>query len=135
MTPKEVLAEIKDAKPKRSKYGVLLNRPKVDGIRFASQAEENRYHELKALEKAGAICALRTQPRYALEVRGVLICTYVADFVYFEEVAGGVAVVEDVKGVLTDVYKLKKKLMKAIYGIEIRETGLRPKLPKTRKKK
>lgn len=45
---------------------------------------------------------------------------YVADFVYFDKEKGEL-VVEDVKGVKTDVYKLKRKLMRSIYGIEIQE--------------
>jgi hypothetical protein len=53
-----------------------------------------------------------------VEVQGKLICTYVADFKYLEN---GKEVVEDVKGFKTPVYKLKKKLVEAIYGIEIIE--------------
>jgi hypothetical protein len=34
-------------------------------------------------------------------------------------------VVEDVKGLPTPVYKLKKKLVEAQYGIQIRETRTR----------
>jgi hypothetical protein len=58
------------------------------------------------------------QPRYRLEVCGVHVCDYVADFRYEE---GGATVVEDAKGFKTAAYKLKKKLMKAIHNIEIRE--------------
>jgi hypothetical protein len=57
--------------------------------------------------------------RYPLEVNGVPVATYVADFVYSE---AGREVVEDAKGVLLDVYKIKRKLMLALHGIEIRET-------------
>lgn len=89
----------------------------VDGIRFASKAEAQRYSELKLLQKAGLIAGLTLQPRYDLIVNGVKVCTYVADFRY---VNPGV-IVEDVKGIRTPVYQLKKKLMKALYGIEIRE--------------
>ena len=45
--------------------------------------------------------------------------TYIADFVYHE---GKKEIVEDVKGYQTDVYKLKKRLMWVVHGIEIRET-------------
>ena len=45
--------------------------------------------------------------------------TYIADFVYYE---GKKEIVEDVKGYRTDVYKLKKRLMWVVHGIEIRET-------------
>lgn len=92
----------------------------VDGIRFASKAEAQRYSELKILEKAGTLSALRLQPRYELVVSGVKIGTYVGDFCYWDG-HESCTVVEDVKGVRTPVYQLKKKLMKALYGIEIRE--------------
>lgn len=45
-------------------------------------------------------------------------CAYYADFVYFEN---GERIVEDVKGVRTEAYKIKRKLMRWIHGIEIRE--------------
>lgn len=90
----------------------------VDGITFDSQKEAKRYGELKLLEHAGVITDLQLQPPFKLEVHGVKICTYRADFRYTEN---GKDVVEDVKGVLTPVYRIKKKLMFAIYGIEIKE--------------
>ena len=99
-----------------TKYNAI--RTEVDGIVFASKAEAKRYSQLKLLERAGEIKNLELQPSYDLEVNGVLICRYVADFRYM--VRGGQKV-EDVKGVKTPVYKLKKKLMKAIYNINIRE--------------
>lgn len=46
-------------------------------------------------------------------------CTYIADFVYKDK--DGNEVVEDVKGFRTDVYKIKKKMMRYRYGIEIQE--------------
>jgi hypothetical protein len=49
-------------------------------------------------------------------VNGILICTYIADFTYTRD---GKYIVEDFKGVLTDVFKLKRKLMKAIFNIDI----------------
>lgn len=91
----------------------------VDGVKFASKKEAKRYTELKQLEAAGAISGLRLQTRFPLRVNDVLICTYVADFVYVE---AGLPVVEDCKGVRTPVYKIKAKLMQAVHGITIRET-------------
>ena len=46
-------------------------------------------------------------------------CYYIADFVYTEN---GATVVEDTKGVKTDAYKIKKKLLLERYGIKIRES-------------
>jgi|TARA_R110000822_G_scaffold33493_5_gene95487 hypothetical protein len=92
----------------------------VDGIRFASQAEARRYGHLKMLERAGTICDLELQPRFPLLVNAIKVCTYVADFRYrFPGVS--VPVVEDVKGVQTPVYKLKKKMLLAQDGIIITE--------------
>jgi hypothetical protein len=88
----------------------------IDGIKFDSGAEGERYKILKAKEKAGLIKNLQMQVNYPLLVNGLKICDYRADFVY--EV-GGKTVVEDVKGQLHDVFKLKYKLMYACYGITI----------------
>ena len=92
----------------------------VDGHRFASKAEAKRYGELKLLEKAGEITRLTLQARYRLTVNGVKICDYIADFAYLSGPKNTLTV-EDVKGVRTAVYRIKKKLMKAIYGIDIVE--------------
>lgn len=91
----------------------------VDGIRFASKKEARRYQVLKARWDAGEIIGLVTQPRYVLKVNGEKVGTYVGDFLYIED---GREVLEDVKGVRTPIYRLKKKLMKALYGIDILET-------------
>jgi hypothetical protein len=101
-----------------SKYNA--KRTEVDGIVFHSRAEAARYGELKLAQKAGAISGLALQVRYPLTVNGVKVADYVADFVYVEPGRG--QVVEDRKGVRTPVYNLKKKLMRALYGIEIFET-------------
>lgn len=97
------------------------------GIMFASKKEANRYEQLKLMESGGVVRNIKIQVRYRLEVNGVHICDYIADFVYLDKMSKRgadpwVQVVEDTKGVRTAVYKLKKKLMLAIYGIEIRET-------------
>jgi hypothetical protein len=92
------------------------NKAIVDGIRFDSGAEGERYKILKAKEKAGLIKNLQLQVNYPLIVNGLKICDYRADFVY--EV-GGKTIVEDVKGQLHDVFKLKYKLMYACHGIII----------------
>lgn len=92
----------------------------IDGKKFASKKEAHRYVELKLLNRAGKVHDLRCQVSFTLNVNGEHICRYVADFVYFND--KGEKIVEDVKGFLTKEYKLKKKLMKAIHDIEIRET-------------
>ena len=102
-----------------SKYHAV--KETVDGITFASRKEASRYRQLKLLEKAKAIQDLKIQVKFPLikkSPHGREI-KYIADFTYYEN---GVLVVEDTKGYRTDVYKLKKRLMAELYGIEIRET-------------
>lgn len=97
----------------------------VDGITFDSRREADRYLVLKGMEEDGAIEDLRRQVRYELvpafdvDDRHYRPIYYVADFVYRE---GGREVVEDVKGMMTDVYKLKSKLFARRYGKVIKET-------------
>jgi hypothetical protein len=96
---------------------------KVDGVKYASKAEARRGAELKLLERSGKISHLRTQPKFPIEINGVVICRYVGDYAYLEN---GAEVVEDVKSPATrknPVYVLKKKLVAAVLGITIREIG------------
>lgn len=103
--------------PKRSKYG--SQRTEVDGVCFASKAEATRYKDLKVMQQLGLISGLTFQVKYDLKINEIKICSYVSDFNYLED---GKLIVEDTKGFRTPVYKLKRKLMLAIYGIDIRET-------------
>ena len=107
---------------KRSKYGA--KKAVVDGIKFDSMAEAARYGVLKVIQAAGLISDLRLQVSYLITVNDKKICRYIADFVYIEN---GKEVVEDVKGMKTPVYSLKKKLMEAVFGVVIFETGLKVK--------
>lgn len=108
----------------------------IDGIRFDSVREARRYQELKLLEKSGAIQNLELQKKYILipaqrepdttgrtgrPKKGRVIereISYKADFTYTEN---GRTVVEDVKGMKTKEYIIKRKLMLYIHGIPIRE--------------
>ena len=99
----------------------------VDGQKFDSRREAARYSELKLLERAGVIKDLRLQVPFEFRHNDVLICRYYADFTYLELTRNGgpkwLSVVEDSKGgVHTKEYILKKKLMRAFYAIELRET-------------
>lgn len=95
----------------------------VDGITFDSKKEAVRYKELKALELVGKIDRLELQPRFVLmdgfryEGKAIRKIEYIADFLY-RDLSTYELVVEDVKGVKTDVYKLKKKLFLKHYGNE-----------------
>ena len=99
-----------------NKYGA--RKVKLDGYTFDSQGEMRRYQELKLMEKQGLIWTLKIHPRYDLSVNGHKVCAYVADFEY--QNMGLLSVhVEDFKGVLSPMFKLKRKLFKAIYGFDI----------------
>lgn len=94
----------------------------VDGERFDSKKEARRWVILQSLLKLGAIRNLRRQVRYDLVVSGIVVSHYTADFVYEE--TNGTEVVEDTKSEATcqdRAYGIRKKLMLALYGIEIRE--------------
>ncbi len=88
----------------------------VDGIRFPSKREANRWYELSMLEKAKEIRLLGRQVRFPLEVMGIVIGHYVADFVYQEHVGTTWKWrVEDAKGWKTEMYRWKKKHFEAQY--------------------
>ena len=95
------------------------------GNKFDSQLERRRWVELKIMHSGGLIRNLSRQYVFQLVVGNHLICKYVADHMYERD---GKRVVEDVKGgVKTAVYQLKKKLMKALYGVDIYEWPEKPK--------
>lgn len=88
-----------------------------DGIKFDSKKEALRYKELKLMERAKEITGLALQPRYELipkyiDNKGnhIRALTYVADFTYYDNRTKK-QIIEDVKGMQTDVYKIKKKLL------------------------
>lgn len=91
----------------------------IDGIKFDSKAEAKRYIELKLLQKAKKITDLQLQPKYELQPKyknnkgeNIRAITYKADFSYTE---GNKVIVEDVKGMETKEFKLKKKLLEYKY--------------------
>lgn len=100
----------------------------VDNVRFDSKKEAARHGDLVLLEKAGEIRSLTRQRTFSLEVNKVKICDYRCDFEYFElDRATGVWtwIVEDVKSEVTrklPAYRYKKRLMLAIWRVNIRET-------------
>lgn len=110
-----------NAKPK---YG--NKKTELDGIVFDSKREAARYQQLKLLERGGLIRDLKIQVPYRLEVNGLLICKYIADFTYEERhptlAAGWLPVTEDSKGFPNDRWPMKRKLMRACHGIQVRET-------------
>ncbi|MDU7804113.1 MAG: DUF1064 domain-containing protein [Serratia marcescens] len=106
---------------RRNKYNA--KKTVVDGIEFDSIREADRYCELKLLEKAKEIRNLELQPRFLLQdkFKDKMGTThrkieYVADFMYIDK--DDKKIVEDVKGMMTGVYKLKKKLFLNLYDSE-----------------
>ncbi len=103
----------------------------VDGIRFDSKKEAMRWLELKSMEQRGEIGNLARQTTVEILVNGLLICKWIADFTYTD--ARGIHQYEDTKGVglkvkgrkrfttKTEAYRIKKKLLLAVYGITIKE--------------
>lgn len=112
----------------------------ITGEVFDSQHEYQRWLELQVLQKAGRITGLMRQVKFELVPAQVEVyerisnktgrrlqdgrrcveqaVNYIADFVYWED---GKMVVEDAKGVRTDDYIIKRKLMLYVHGIKIRE--------------
>lgn len=104
----------------------------VAGEKFDSKKEYERFVELQWLEKAGRISGLERQRKYELIPKQLGAdgkvaereCSYVADFVYLED---GKIIVEDVKGYRDPSsagyakFVIKRKLMRYLYGIEVRE--------------
>ena len=97
---------------------------------YASKREAKRAAELRTLEAVGDIRNLREQVPFLLIPKqdGERACSYTADFVYDERIQaawpdeGWASVTEDVKGVRTEAYRIKRKLMLFVHGIRIRET-------------
>jgi hypothetical protein len=106
----------------RNKYGAKKIIDPATGYVFDSKKEFIRWCELRILERSGNISDLKRQVKYELipKQAGERACMYVADFVYIN--SDGNTVVEDTKGVRTDAYRIKRKLMLWRHGIRIKET-------------
>lgn len=86
-----------------------------------SRKEYRRWQDLQLRARTGELTELRRQVPFALVVNDVLVCQYVADFVYRE---GATTIVEDCKSPPTRklaAYSIKRKLMQALHKIQIRE--------------
>ena len=132
LTPKQAkMFAVKAEKPellpaaKESKY---RNKKVVyNGITFHSERERDRYIVLCDMEAKGFIVNVQRQVKFPIVINEKLSCTYIADFTY--KWNGGIdLIVEDVKPkpnkagkrFLTETFKLKQKLVKAVLNIEIK---------------
>ena len=112
-----------------NKYGA--KRITCNGIRHDSKAEQRRWYELQLMERAGEIRDLKRQVKHELipaqsDSSGKLLeraVCYISDFEYIDNRTGK-CVVEDVKGVRTKEYIIKRKLMLWIYKIRITEVTM-----------
>lgn len=106
---------------KGSKYGNI--KTEYNGISFMSKREASYAQDLDLSKRAknpkDKVVSYEVQVPYLIEINGKKICKYLADFKVLY--ADGHTEVVDVKGFRTDIYKLKKKLVEATYGIEIKE--------------
>lgn len=88
----------------------------LDGHTFDSRAEMQRYAELKMLERAGIIRDLTLQPEFILQPsffhkgKKIQAIKYFADFAYLD-LRTNRSIVEDCKGMKTEIYKMKKKIL------------------------
>ena len=112
---------VKPQSKRKSKRKSKYNNQKtiVDGIKFDSKKEAEYYCQLKLLKQAGEIKDYRLQPRYELQPafeknsKKYRAITYIADFAIINN--DGTTEVVDIKGVETQVFKIKKKLFEYMY--------------------
>jgi predicted RNase H-like nuclease len=97
---------------RRNKYGAI--KTLKDGVVFDSKLEAHHYEQLKLLQAAGEIKDLDLQHELRLAFNNIVICTYIADYYYYDCKAQK-WVISDAKGIETPVFKLKWKMVKALY--------------------
>lgn len=111
--PDKYRKQVEDKLAPKSKYRNV--KETVGNLKFDSKKERQRFDELMVLLKAGQIRDLKLQHEFTLQ--GAFTDTdgnrtraikYIADFTYWQ---GNLFVIEDVKGMKTDVYRMKKKMM------------------------
>lgn len=118
------LTEYRDH-PKARKHQKYRNRvTETDDGRFDSEAEYRHWCHLKVRQRVGEISDLKRQVVFELAPAVVIQgpkrppIRYIADMTYLED---GKTVVADVKGAVTPEYRMKRHLMKAVHGIDIKE--------------
>lgn len=113
--------------PPRKRHKYHAEPTTVDGIRFDSKFEAEHYAQLALLQKGGQIAHLVLQPEYPLIQNGVVVARIRLDFAYDDlRTTPPSPAIVDVKGTRTRVYRLKKKMFEAQYGVTILEV-MRPK--------
>lgn len=120
----EAYAERAEKKAERKKSKYNNHKVEAEGLKFDSKAEYRYWLLLKAREKAGEIAQLERQVSFELAPPVVIggrkrpALRYVADMTWVED---GQKKVADVKGAVSEGYRIKRHLMKSVHGIEILE--------------
>lgn len=106
---------------RHSKYGNI--KTEYNGRKFDSKSEANHAIVLDTMKRAKIpsqrVLDVQYQYKFPVTVSEKHICNYIADF--YVTFADGHTEIQDVKGMRTPVYKLKKKLVEALYGQPIIE--------------
>lgn len=111
--PDKYRKQVEDKLAPKSKYHNV--KETVGNLKFDSKKERQRFEELLLLEQSGKIRDLKLQHEFTLqgaftdtEGNRTRAIKYIADFTYWQ---GNLFIIEDVKGMKTDVYRIKKKMM------------------------
>ncbi len=110
----------KQEKARESRYGAIPTQT-ADGKKFDSHVEAMYYNRALVLQQAGEVVKIELKVRFEFWVNGVLITTYELDF-RITYADGRIEHVDTKsKPTLTPLYKIKKALMLAVHGIELKE--------------
>lgn len=112
---------------KKKQRGVAITKyrakpTEIDGIRFKSLGEANRYCQLKLQQAAGEIADLTCHPIWQIKINNIKVCKVELDFGYWDKTKGEY-IYEDFKGCDNAMSKLKRKLLAACHGIAVLITG------------
>lgn len=103
-------------KNKRHKYGAI--KTVIDGIKFDSKAEALYYQLHKHDEGMKMQETFVLQDKFRLNGKAYIAIKYKPDFTFYDE-QGNLTKIVDVKGVMTDIFKIKAKLFANRYGMQI----------------
>lgn len=121
MTPEEFRVYwAKREAAKISKYKAIPTETS-DGQKFRSHLEATFYNRIRLLQSQGEIMRFEREVRFELNVNGFFVCAYICDFILYWQ--NGQVDHIDCKSsaTMTQVYSIKKKLMHACHGIELKE--------------
>lgn len=120
---KEYMIRVNKAKESRFK---AIPTEANDGQKFKSMLESRYYNRCRSLMNVGEVTLIEREVRYEIIVNGVFICAYMMDFRI--TYADGHIEYVDCKSAptVTNLYRVKKQLMLACFGIDIQEVFADP---------